>query len=373
MAESRPEFAINDLIAQVSRMSKDRLKMRLLGENVTVSRFMPPNEAGEGDMSFLTNEAYAAAMKVSKASLIILREKDLAALFGDEKPAMSVLLCDNPYAFFAFASQLLFAERRPAGVDRLAFVEEGAEIDPTARIEAFAVVRRGAKVGARTVVKTGAVIGEGAKVGADCLLYPNVVLERGTQCGDRCIFQPGCVIGGDGFGFAPFYGEWVKIPQVGRVVIGDDVEIGANTTVDRGALDDTVIGEGTKLDNLIQLGHNDRIGRHVVMAACVGIAGSTEVGDHTMIGGAANINGHIRIPAGSGVGPATSITGWGELPAQKIGFFPAIEAGEFQRTAAMVSRLPQLRRELKALEKRVEELSGIIRSADSAADENERK
>ena len=173
-------------------------------------------------------------------------------------------------------------------------------------IEALAVVRAGAKIGARTVVKAGAVVGEGAQVGEDCIIYSNAVLERGTVVGSRCIFQPGCVIGGDGFGFAPFKGEWVKIPQVGRVVIGDDVEIGANTTIDRGALEDTVVGDGTKLDNQIQLGHSDRIGRHVVMAACVGIAGSTSVGDHSMVGGAAMVNGHIDIPAGSPALPAGS-------------------------------------------------------------------
>lgn len=363
MAKTQP-IDINELIARIAELSKGRLSMRLCGSPVTVARFMPPQTAGEGDMSFLTNAAYAEAMKASKASLIILREADAAALFGETLPERSMLLCDNPYAFFAFASQILFKKELPAGVHPRAYVEPGAEVDPSATIEALAVVRAGARIGARTVVKTGAVVAEDAQIGADCILYPNVVIERETVVGDRCIFQPGAMIGGDGFGFAPFKGEWVKIPQVGRVVIGDDVEVGAGTTIDRGALEDTVIGEGTKLDNQIQIAHNDRIGRHVVMAACVGIAGSTSVGDHSMVGGAAMINGHIDIPAGSGVGPATVITGWGDKPVQKTGFFPAMDGREFQLTAAMVTRLPAMRKELRDLTRRVNELSALIRSAE---------
>lgn len=364
MAENLPRYAVTDLIARVSGMSRGRLEMRLLGECAEVSCFMPPQTAGEGDMAFLTNAAYAEAMKASRASLLIMREQDVEALFGSDEPGRAVLVCDNPYAFFAFASQILFHVETPAGIHPRAFVEEGAEVDPSATVEALAVVRRGARVGARTVIKTGAVVGEDTVVGEDCILYPNCVLERGTVVGNRCIFQPGCVIGGDGFGFAPFKGEWVKIPQVGRVVIGDDVEIGAGTTVDRGALEDTVIGDGTKLDNQIQLGHNDRIGRHVVMAACVGIAGSTTVGDHCMVGGAAMINGHINIPAGSGIGPGTAITGWGKEPAQKTGFFPALEGRDFQLVGATISRLPAMRKELKALARRMAELEALIRSAE---------
>lgn len=357
-------FDIQDLVHQVGELSRQRLAMQLIGPAVSVSRFMPPQAAGEGDMAFLTNAAYADAMKASAASVLILREQDARALFGEEMPARTLVLCENPYAFFAFATQLLTKEKTVVGIHPRAYVEEGAQVDPSATIEALAVVRAGARVGARTVVKTGAVVAERVTVGDDCLLYPNVVLERDTVVGNRCVFQPGCVIGGDGFGFAPFKGEWVKIPQTGRVVIGDDVEIGANTTIDRGALEDTVIGNGTKLDNQIQIAHNDRVGEHCVMAACVGIAGSTSIGDHTMVGGAAMINGHIDIPAKSVVGPGTVITGWGEQPAQRTGFFPAMEGKDFQLTAAMVSRLPAMRKELKALTRRVEELAALIRSTE---------
>ena len=165
-----------------------------------------------------------------------------------------------------------------------------------------------------------------------------------------------CVIGADGFGFAPFAGEWVKIPQVGGVTIADDVEIGANTTIDRGAIENTVVGKGTKLDNQIQLGHNDRIGEHTVMAACTGVAGSTEIGSHCMVGGAANINGHIRIPDMSEVGPATSITHWQEGVKQMIGIYPAQDRRKFERTAVLLMRLGDMRKRIQSLEAEIEKL-----------------
>ncbi len=357
-------YLLSDLIEKVAALSRNRLSMKLHGSDVEVSRFMPPAAAGEGDMAFLTDAKYAQALKDSRASLIILREKDIEPVFGTLPEDRRALICDNPYAFFAFASQCLFATEYPAGIDPRSFVEEGAEVDPTACVEALAVVKKGAKIGPRSVIRSGAVIAEDVVMGADCLVHANVVIERETQIGDRCIFQPGCVIGGDGFGFAPFNGEWVKIPQVGRVVIGNDVEIGAGTTVDRGALEDTVIGDGTKLDNQIQIAHNDRVGRHVVMAACVGIAGSTSVGDHTMVGGAAMINGHIDIPAKSVVGPATVITGWGKEAAMRTGFFPSMEGREFQLTVATVTRLPQMRKEIKSIDRRLTELEALMHKAE---------
>ena len=217
-------------------------------------------------------------------------------------------------------------------------------------------MKAGATIGARTVVKSGAYVDFGAQVGEDVILQPRAYVGPATVVGDRSILQPGAVVGADGFGFAPFLGEWVKIPQVGRVVLGTDVEVGSNTTIDRGALADTEVGDGTKLDNLIQLGHNDKIGKHCVMAANVGIAGSTTVGDHCMIGGAAMINGHITIPSGSNVGPATAITGWGKEPMTKTGFYPALDPKNFALTAASISRLPEMRKQLRELARAVKAL-----------------
>ena len=301
------KFPSSKLVEMVLERSGGRLKMNLTGGDPEVSRFMPPQTAGEGDISFLTDPAYAEAMKASKAALLVLREKDAAALWGEKAPERAVLYCDNPYAFFAFASQIFFpAVSGETGIDPRADVSPEANVHPDALIEAFAVVKAGATIGARTVVKSGAYVDFGA--------------------------------------------------QVGRVVLGTDVEVGSNTTIDRGALADTEVGDGTKLDNLIQLGHNDKIGKHCVMAANVGIAGSTTVGDHCMIGGAAMINGHITIPSGSNVGPATAITGWGTEPMTKTGFYPALDPKSFALTAASISRLPEMRKQLRELARAVKAL-----------------
>ncbi|MDO5531184.1 UDP-3-O-(3-hydroxymyristoyl)glucosamine N-acyltransferase [Sutterella sp.] len=356
---------LSKLVEAVNERAKGRLSMRISGEDVPVGRFMPPDQAGEGDLSFLTDPRYAEAMKASRAAALVLREKDAAGVFGETLPARTILICDNPYAFFAFASQVFYPVKRNPGIHPRAYVEDGAEVDPTATVDVFAVVRRGAKIGPRALISSGVVVGENCEVGADTIIYPNAVLYEGTVVGEGGCIQSGAVLGGDGFGFAPFRGEWVKIPQRGRTVLGNEVEIGANTTVDRGALEDTVVGEGTKLDNQVQIGHNDRIGRHCVMASCVGIAGSTTVGDHVMIGGAAMINGHITIPSGSGVGPATAITGWGKEPAEQMGFFPALSKREFMLSASITARLPEMRRDLKRLEKEVEQLRALIRKEEA--------
>lgn len=355
------QLLTSELVRQVSERSGGRLGMTLVGGDPIVSRFMPPQSAGEGAICFLTDPAYAEAMKGSKASLLVMREQDAEAIWKEDKPERALLLCDNPYAFFAFASQIFFPlSSGETGIDPRADVSPEANVHPDALIEAFAVVKAGATIGARTVVKSGAYVDVGAQVGEDVILQPNCYVGPTSIVGDRTILQPGSVIGADGFGFAPFKGEWVKIPQVGRVVLGTDVEVGSNTTIDRGALDDTTVGDGTKLDNQIQLGHNDKIGKHVVMAACVGIAGSTSVGDHCMIGGAAMINGHITIPSGSGVGPATAITGWGKEAATKTGFFPAQDGKNFALTAASLARLPEMRKSLRDLQRAVQALEAQL-------------
>ena len=229
------QMLLSELVDKVSKCSKNRLEMQMVGADVAVSRFMSPAEAGEGDMSFLTDPRYAEAMKATKAAAIVLRERDAKALFGEELPNRTMLLCDDPYAFFAFASQIFYPVKRSPGIHPRAFVEESAFVDPTASIEPMAVVQAGAKVGANTLISAGAYIGEDCDIGRDCVIYPNAVLQAGTVVGDGSVVQPGAVLGGDGFGFAPFKGEWIKIPQRGRTVLGADVEIGANTTIDRAA------------------------------------------------------------------------------------------------------------------------------------------
>lgn len=354
-------ITITALIEKVRRLSAGHLRMTYEGNDCSVKRFAPPHEAQEGDIAFLTDPKYLDAMRSSMASVRVVHPKMKDALLADGARSDGILWCSNPYAFFAWATQVFFpVDRGEAGVSPMAYVDRTAQIDSTATIEPMAVVRAGAKIGARVCVKSGAYIDTDAVIGDDAMIYPNAYIGPRTQVGARSIIQPGAVVGASGFGFAPFEGRWVKIPQVGRVLLAEDVEVGSNTTIDCGALEDTKVGTGTKLDNQIQLGHNVEVGEHCVMASCVGIAGSTKVGDHCMIGGAAMINGHISIPSGSAVGPATAITGWSDQPSQKTGFFPALEGRDFQLTAAMVTRLPEMRKQIRALEREIARLKKLV-------------
>ena len=288
------------LIDEITRRSAGRLTSATVGgaEKLAVTRFGTLEHADGTQVAFLAQSKYRDAAKASQAGVLVLTEDDVKAMWPAGVPAgRPLIVTQNPYAWFAYGLQVFTAGKAPAGrIDPKATVEEGAVVDSTAVVEAGAFVGRGARIGARTRLFPGAYVGAGTTVGEDSILYPNAVVYHGCTIGNRVILHSGCIIGADGFGFAPFAGEWVKIPQVGGVTICDDVEIGANTTIDRGAIENTVVGKGTKLDNQIQLGHNDKIGEHTVMAACTGVAGSTEIGSHCMVGGAANINGHIRIP-----------------------------------------------------------------------------
>ena len=216
-------------------------------------------------------------------------------------------------------------------------------------------VGQGVSIGENVVIHPGCVIGDGVTLGADTVLYPNVTVYAGCQLGQRVIVHSGTVIGADGFGFAPDGGRWLKIPQIGRVIIGDDVEIGANTSIDRGALDDTIIGNGCKLDNQIQIGHNCVIGEHSVIAGCVGIAGSTRLGKGCMLGGAAMILGHLEIADGTIISPGSmvmkSITKAGKYTA----LFPLEEHGNWLRNAAHVRQLASLAERVRELEKKLEQ------------------
>ena len=223
--------------------------------------------------------------------------------------------------------------RSGARIHPSAVIDPDAQIDPTARIGALCVVERGARIGARTVLKSRVTVSE------DCII------------GARCLLHPGVVIGADGFGLAPHQGAWVKIEQLGAVRIGDDVEIGANTCIDRGALEDTVIEDGVKLDNLIQIGHNVRIGKHTAMAGCVGVAGSADIGAHCTIGGGAIVLGHLTMADGVHISAATVVTRSILKPGQYTGMFPIDDNAAWEKNAATLKQLHALRERLKALEK----------------------
>lgn len=310
------------------------------------------DSAKEGDLTFLTNPRYAKAAAGTRAS-VILCEKALP------KVSKAFLLASNPYATLAKVISLFFPPKvQTPGIQKGAWVDPRASVDSQACVADGATVAAGARVGARTILYPGTYIGEGAVVGEDCLLYPNVTIRENCVLGNRVILQPGVVVGSDGFGFAPDGDGYRKIPQVGNVVIEDDVELGANTCVDRAVLGTTRIGKGTKLDNLIQIGHNVVIGQHTVMAALTGIAGSSQVGNHVVMGGQIGMAGHIKV--GDHVTLAAR-TGIMEDVLEKGVYFgsPAVEFSVEMKRIAAYRQLPELLKRVRNLEKSLEEIKGL--------------
>lgn len=296
-----------------------------------ILRIAPLESAESGDLSFLNNPRYQSQLAASGAACVIVAPAMREAAL--ERGAC--IVTDEPYVYFARATQLwarAHGHGSPAGIHPSAVVDPGARVDPTASIGPLCVVERGAVIGAQTVLKSRVTVGERCTVGA------------------RCILHPGVVIGADGFGFAPQRGAWVKIEQLGAVRIGDDVEIGANTCIDRGALDDTVIEDGVKLDNLIQIAHNVHIGRHTAMAGCSAVAGSTRIGAHCTIAGAASIVGHLQLADNVHISTNTVVTHSISRPGQYTGVFPMDDNAKWEKNAATLRQLYRLRERIKALE-----------------------
>lgn len=293
--------------------------------------------AGPNQISFLANPKYVMQLATTRAGAVLVAPRHAARV-----PAGCVaVVCNDPYA--AFATILNLMHPPPAATPG---VHPRAIVAPDARVEG-AEIGPGAVVGAGSVVGTGSIIGANVAIGAnvtigrDCRLAPGVVIYDGCVLGDRCILHANVVVGGDGFGFAPTAQGLLKIPQVGRVVLGNDVELGAGTTVDRGALGDTVLEDGVKLDNLVQVGHNVRIGAHTVIAAQTGISGSVTIGRGCMIGGQVGIAGHLSI--GDGVRIAARAGVMRDVAAgAKVGGSPAVAHGRWLRTLAAIDRLPEL-------------------------------
>ncbi|MBL39394.1 MAG: UDP-3-O-(3-hydroxymyristoyl)glucosamine N-acyltransferase [Xanthomonadales bacterium] len=246
--------------------------------------------ATPGQISFLANPAYRSLLISTRASAVVL-----SASAADDCPC-AALVSESPYAAWARVLQKLHpAPTARPGIHASAQVDDSAEIDPGAEIGALAHVAAGARLGAGAMIGPGCIVGENAAIGADTRLVGNVFIGAECRLGQRVLVHPGAVIGGDGFGLAMHRGQWMNVPQIGAVRIGDDCEIGANTTIDRGALEDTVLGCDVRLDNQVQVAHNVIIGDHTAVAGCVGIAGSTRIGSYCMIAGASGIGGHLEI------------------------------------------------------------------------------
>jgi len=302
-------------------------------------------------VSFLANPRYRSQLDDSAAGCVIVAPALREAVAGRR----AAVLCDDPYLAFARLTQWWAARSRPAvrpGVHASAVIESGAQIHPSASVGPLAYVAEGAVIGEHAVVAAQAHVGRDAEVGAGTRLMPRATLGDGCRIGARGLVHSGAVIGADGFGFAPDAGRWIKIEQLGGVRIGDDVEIGANTCIDRGALEDTVLGDGVKLDNLVQIGHNVQIGAHSAFAGCVGVAGSAKIGRHCTAGGGAIILGHLELVDHVHITAATVITRSILKPGQYSGLFPFDDNASWEKNAATLRQLHTLRERLRALEKK---------------------
>ena len=298
---------------------------------VLIQGLAPLEHAGPGQLAFLSNLRYQTQLASSRAACVIVSPamRETAAARGP------CIVTADPYLYFARLTQLWKRQITPlAGpaIHPSAVIDPDAVIDPSARIGALCVVERGARIGAQTVLKPRVTVGE------NCVI------------GERCILHSGAVIGADGFGFAPNAGAWEKIEQLGAVRIGNDVEIGANTCIDRGALADTVIEDGVKLDNLIQIGHNVHIGKHTAIAGCAGVAGSASIGARCTVGGGAVVLGHLRIADHVHISAASVVTRSITRPGNYSGFFPIDDNAAWEKNAATLKQLHSLRERLKALE-----------------------
>jgi len=337
-----------------------RLGARLEGGDRAVVALAPLDEAGPDRLSFLANPVYRERLAATRAGAVIVRPADAPL-----RPAgCAALVCDDPYAAFALAMQLFHPAPAAgrAGVHPTAVVEESAAVHAEAWIGPFVHVGRGCRVGRGTRVLAGCALYDGVVVGEDCLLHAGCQLREGTELGDRVTLHGGAVLGAEGFGFAPTAAGGLKIPQVGRVVVEDDVEIGANACVDRATFGETRIARGAKLDNLVQIGHNVRVGEGALMAALTGVAGSSTIGARCRIGGSSAVNGHIRVGDGATVGGYSGVTGPVPDGAVYAGF-PARPHRQALRQMGAVALLPEALRELRRLRRRVEELEAALGGA----------
>jgi UDP-3-O-[3-hydroxymyristoyl] glucosamine N-acyltransferase len=337
------DAALGDVAAQLGG--------ELIGDAaLRIDRIGPLEGATPSTLSFLSNPRYQSQLTASNAACVIvapaMREAALAR--------GAAIVTPDPYLYFARLTQWWAARHRvpaAAGEHASAVVDAGAVVAASASIGAFVVIEAGAVIADGVVIGAHGVIGAGARVGTGTRFAPRVTLGTGCTIGERCIVHSGVVIGADGFGFAPTQGRWEKIEQLGGVRIGNDVEIGANTCIDRGALDDTVIDDGVKLDNLIQIGHNVHIGAHTAMAGCVGIAGSAVIGAHCTVGGGAIVLGHLSLADHVHISAASVVMRSIRQPGQYSGVFPIDDNAAWEKNAATLRQLHTLRDRIRALER----------------------
>jgi UDP-3-O-[3-hydroxymyristoyl] glucosamine N-acyltransferase len=324
-----------------------RFGCELRGEPDTlVDSIASLSSAHAGAVSFLANPKLRPQLADTQATAVVLDAKSAATC------PVAALVAANPHATFARIAAVLYPRPvAPAGVHPSAVVAPDAKVDPTAHVGPFVMIGAGAVIGARAYVGPHSVIEAGVELGEDSRLVARVMLCHHVKVGARAVLQPGAVIGGDGFGFANDSGRWLAVPQVGSVILGPDCEVGCNTTIDRGAIGDTVLEEGVKLDNQIQIGHNCHIGAHTAMAACVGLSGSVTMGKRCMIGGMAGIVGHLSICDDVAVTGLTMVSHSITRPGVYSGGIPAEEARTWRRIVGRLKRIDSMASRLAALER----------------------
>ncbi len=326
----------------------DRLGGSLKGDpDIRLTGVGTLSTANEAALSFLANPHYRSQLASTRAGCVVLGADD-----ADESPVAAIVAGD-PYVYYARAAALIVPEPEVApGIHPSSVIHSTARIDSTAWIGPHAVVGKNTEVAAGASIGPGSVLGDDVKVGAHTRLSANVTVLAGATLGERCLLHPGVVVGGDGFGIAWDGDRWIKVPQLGSVEIGDDVEIGANTAIDRGAIENTVIEPGVKLDNLIQIGHNVRIGAHTVIAGCTGISGSTTIGPRCMIAGQVGIAGHLEIAGGTLITGKTLVSHSIRESGQFSGALPMDDSRKWRRNSARFRNLDELARRIAQLERK---------------------
>ncbi len=328
----------------------ERLGAELAGNpDLRIRNIRPLDEAGSEDLSFLHNRKYIAKAKLSEAGAVIVADAGLL-------PGRNLLIAPEPYLLLARALELIYP--RPSeteGVHPSAVVAEDVGLGAGVSVGPQAVIGPGSIIGARTHIGAGCVLGRMVEVGEDCLLHPRIVIEDGCRIGNRCILQGGVVIGGDGFGYASVDGVHHKVPQVGIVVLEDDVELGANVCVDRATLGETRIGRGVKVDNLVQIAHNVSVGPGSILVSQVGIAGSTQLGAYVVMGGQAGAAGHLKIGNGAQISAKTGV--FKDLDAGAlVSGIPARPRREWVRAQAGLARLEKMRKRIDEIERQLEHM-----------------
>ncbi len=326
-------------------------------------------EAGPGDLTFLANPKYTSDLSSTRASAVLLArdfQQDLVRSL--QTTGVSVILVDDPYFAFAKIVQFFHAQPyRPLGISPHASIGKEVQLGKDLSIHPFVRIEDHARIGDRVTLYPGTFVGEGCEIGEDCLVYPNVTIREKTKIGKRVILHSGTVIGSDGFGFATREGRHHKILQVGIVVIEDDVELGANVTVDRAALGKTVIKRGTKVDNLVQIAHNVVVGEDCLIVAQAGISGSTELGHHVILAGQVGVIGHLKIGDGVRVGAQSGVA-QDIPPGQTVSGSPTIPHRKWLRMQAALPDLPEVMRHVRELEKKVETLEKILKEKEKNDD-----